>query len=448
MSFINQPATKMHVANPSTDKWIMAAAHNYFKSGGNRSSIAQMQAGQNGGYANNTERRYTSATGVAAPGPGVITRFGHGFQSNNLTNNNGGIKTFKLPGGHVVTSGTTVGGMKIGKSSSLPPARSGKILFSQIPGGVFFDSNLGPGNVPLPVGRAVPAVEGAGGNSGEKGWLPNRYSLGTGIVGSTASGAIPTAAVLGEYSVGTEHASSLGSGAPVIPVGPLATGQAGTNSGEQAGNGTAGTANFAACGYPGSDVHTFTECDAGGNEVKTSTVAKLRAGSSVNAAVACTGISKGINDGFVRGLTPNINGRPGHPGVTGTRMLAGLTLGMPSIAGYPCRWGSLCSNENTGPGNTNNGASRAVYASNKAIQADASTNEDFLLALSNAAQPLQLPSTNLPRDVDQALPAFSVSSINDTGIGGSGRGAVGSAYTAAGAVSSNPLDTGCCYAGR
>ena len=70
---------------------------------------------------------------------------------------------------------------------------------------------------------------------------------------------------------------------------------------------------------------------------------------------------------------------------------------MPSIAGYPCRWGSLCSNENTGPGNTNNGASRAVYASNKAIQADASTNEDFLLALSNAAQPLQLPSTNLPR---------------------------------------------------
>ena len=98
MSFINQPATKMHVANPSTDKWIMAAAHNYFKSGGNRSSIAQMQAGQNGGNANNTKRRYTSATGVAAPGPGVITRNGHGFQSNNLTNNNGGIKTFKLPG--------------------------------------------------------------------------------------------------------------------------------------------------------------------------------------------------------------------------------------------------------------------------------------------------------------------------------------------------------------
>ena len=89
--------------------------------------------------------------------------------------------------------------------------------------------------------------------------------------------------MLGEYAVGTEHASSLGSGAPVIPVGPLATGRAGTNSGEQAGNGTASSAvaaNFAACGYPGSDVHTFTECDAGGNEVKTSTVAKLRAGSS------------------------------------------------------------------------------------------------------------------------------------------------------------------------
>ena len=187
----------------------------------------------------------------------------------------------------------------------------------------FFDSNIGPGNNPLPTGFVPTTFEGAGGNSGEKGWLPNRYSVGTGIVG-TAGGLINQAAILGEYSVGTEHASSLGSGAPVIPVGPVATGQAGTNSGEQAGNGTAGTANFAACGYPGSDVHTFTECDAGGNEVKTSTVAKLRAGSSVNAAVACTGISKGINDGFVRGLTPNINGRPGHAGVTGTRMLAGL----------------------------------------------------------------------------------------------------------------------------
>ena len=434
MSFINQPATKMHVANPSTDKWIMAAAHNYFKSGGNRSSIAQMQAGQNGGNPNNDGRRYISATGVAQPPPGVVTQSGFGFQANNLTSNNGGIKTFKLPGGHVVTSGTTVGGMKISKSRSLPPARSGKLLFSQIPGGVFFDSNIGPGNLPPPTGFTLPTVEGAGGRSGEKGWLPNRYSLGTGVRGTNAA---PVTILQGEYAVGTEHASSLGSGAPVIPTG------AGTNSGEQAGGGV----NFAACGYPGSDVHTFTECDANGNEVETSTVAKLRAGSSGNAAVACTGVKKGINDGFVRGLTPNINGRPGNPGVIGTRMLAGLTLGMPSIAGMPCRWGSLCSNENTGPGNANNGASQAVFASNKAVQADASTNEDFLLALSNAAQPLQLPSTNLPGARSQTPVQFSVSSINDLTNPGNLSG-VGSAYTTAGAVSSNPLETGCCYSGR
>ena len=433
---MNQPATKMHVANPSTDKWTMAAAQNYFKSGGNRSSIAQMQAGQNGGNPNNNGRRYSSASipsGAAQPPPGVVTQNGFGFQANNIAGQNGGIKTFKLPGGHVVTSGTTVGGMKIGKSRTLPPARSGKILFSQIPGGLFFDSNIGPGANPPPIGFARPAIEGASGNLGEKGWLPNRYSLGTGISGTP--GSLNLLDTLGEYTVGTEFASSLGSGAPTIPTG------VGANSGEQAGGG----ANFAACGYSGSDVHTFTECDASGNEVKTSTVAKLRSGTSGNATVSCTGVNKGINDGFVRGLPLNVNGRPGMPGVIGHRMLAG-NANMSTINGTPCRWGSLCSNENTGPGNVSNGASRAIYASNKAIQGDASTNEDYLLALSNTAQPLQLPSTNLPRAPDQTPVQFSVSSIND--LAGSGTSGVGSAYTTAGALSTNPLATGCCYTGR
>ena len=108
---------------------VVTASSNYYKAGGNRSSLATLQAGRSTNNAGNIGKApfnngFVPIKSVTVHGkPNVHASAG----STNL------IRTFNLPGGHTATSGTTVGGLKITKSARIINGNIAKTVFNVTP---------------------------------------------------------------------------------------------------------------------------------------------------------------------------------------------------------------------------------------------------------------------------------------------------------------------------
>ena len=350
---------------------VATASSNYYKAGGNRSSLATLQAGRSTNNAGNIGKApfnngFAPIKSVTVHGkPNVHASAG----STNL------IRTFNLPGGHTATSGTTVGGLKITKSARIINGNIAKTVFNVTPSTYTWDvANLFNGvqdNLTAGAGAAAPAQNNGSGPADAAG------------VGGAGSTSYATGNIL-PNRLNFSMASNSGGGAQA----PIIDSQI-ENNGSMVGDVGSAQLNSSSkipgiLGWPGSQVPAFTEADIYGQEVESSHVSQSFRGTATRAALGSTGtkkdvISSGTASLFTRAGKVTANGTgPGQ--VTAGRandpsslFVPTVITGMPSVSdptqgqtttGQVGLWGSLRSNGNTGPGNQSNGLLKSRHVSN------------------------------------------------------------------------------------
>ena len=347
---------------------VATASSNYYKAGGNRSSLATLQAGRSTNNAGNIGKApfnngFAPIKSVTVHGkPNVHASAG----STNL------IRTFNLPGGHTATSGTTVGGLKITKSARIINGNIAKTVFNVTPSTYTWDvANLFNGvqdNLTAGAGAAAPAQNNGSGPADAAG------------VGGAGSTSYATGNIL-PNRLNFSMASNSGGGAPA----PIIDSQI-ENNGSMVGDVGSAQLNSSSkipgiLGWPGSQVPAFTEADIYGQEVESSHVSQSFRGSATRAALGSIGtkkdvISSGTASLFTRAgkVTANSIGvTAGRANDPSSLFVPTVITGMPSVSdptpgqattGQVGLWGSLRSNGNTGPGNQSNGLLKSRHVSN------------------------------------------------------------------------------------
>jgi hypothetical protein len=352
---------------------VATASSNYYKAGGNRSSLATLQAGRSTNNAGNIGK--APFNNGFAPIKSVTVHGKPNVHSNARSTNL--IRTFNLPGGHTATSGTTVGGLKITKGARIINGNIAKTVFNVTPSTYTWDQandfngvqdiwTRGTGgdapdfnNVGGPADAA--GVGGAGSTSYATGnILPNRLNF-----SMASNGVLPGSAPAPIIDSQIENNGSM--------VGDVGSAQVNSSSKIPG-----------ILGWPGSQVPAFTEADIYGQEVESSHVSQSFRGTATRAALGSTGtkkdvISSGTASLFTRAGKVTANGTgPGQ--VTAGRandpsslFVPTVITGMPSVSdptqgqtttGQVGLWGSLRSNGNTGPGNQSNGLLKSRHVSN------------------------------------------------------------------------------------
>ncbi len=362
---------------------VATASGNYYKAGGNRSTLATLQAGRSHGNAGNVGKApfnngFASVPTATVYGKPNINAFS---QTTNL------MRTFNLPGGHTATAGSAVGGMKITKDARAINGNISKSLFNVVPATYTWDRALlyngisstfqnaetgNPTNTGLGQFAAAPQPAPGGGPDNAAGFVQNATGQ-TEVTGNI----LPNRLALSLKCFDEADLANPGVGAVIDAevenngsmVGDIGSVQANSS-----------TVTNGILGWAGSQVPAYTEADIYGQEVNSSHVSQSMQGTSGRASLGGSGIKKDQNqldnDGkFTRTGNVTANSR----GVTAGRandptsaFVGTIITGLPSVSdpaagntlGSVGLWGSLRSNGNTGPGNQSNGLLKSVHASN------------------------------------------------------------------------------------